>query len=739
VLGHITSNTNITSYCMMMMEGCESHNEGYSHYTISIPQPISFKKEDVPIMKKLGKILLVLGLTLLFAVPVFAQRTAAPAEVAPIEAAAPRDVLAPSEMVSITILHTNDFHGHLEPDYRGRGGSAYIATAINQVRDKFGEDNVALLDAGDISLGAPPISQLVLGESAIEIYNMLGYDVAAFGNHEFDLGKEALITQTQWSDFPWVGANIVFSGTDYEHPDWVKPYVTMTVGSPNAVTLGIIGVDTDETPEITVKGSTEGLEFTGLTEAISHYYDEVEAQSDVVIVLAHMGTEDSGRFKGLKTVAQELIDAGKPVDLMIGGHQHEPLYEPLMVGDTPIIEAGYYGHWVGQADLVVDTDAKSLSISNYDLITITTEAFTPTAVISDRVAYWAGQIVTQTQKPVGSTYISLTRDYNDESIMGDLVTDGMLWYTDQIDDGEVNDSVDIAFTNPGGLRANIEVTGTLPYTITWGETFEVMPFGNTLFLMDLTGAQIKTLLDQAASLYKGILQSSGVTWDWYNNDANAEEPNPTAWGAYNIKVNGEPIDPDKVYRVVTNNFLAGGQDGWVTFAEGTNRYDTGYSLQQGVSDYIGAISPIQSSDIEMDRITKRDIIVEPQMLSEELAAGAMTSDTLTISNMGEVTRTWWLTDVLAQDWLTLSQISGTLVPEPVEITDTIIMMPDSIDVFVGFDATSLEEGTYTTTLQLTSDQPEADPVDIPVELTVKTYRIYLPLVVKGYTGTVFLP
>jgi uncharacterized repeat protein (TIGR01451 family) len=716
-------------------------------------------------MKKLGKILLVLGLTLLFAVPVFAQRTAAP-----IEAARPSDVLAPSEMISITILHTNDFHGHLEPDYKGRGGSAYIATAINQVRDKFGEDNVALLDAGDISLGAPPISQLVLGESAIEIYNMLGYDVAAFGNHEFDLGKEALITQTQWSDFPWVGANIVISGTDYEHPDWVKPYVTMTVGSPNAVTLGIIGVDTDETPEITVKGSTEGLEFTGLTEAISHYYDEVEAQSDVVIVLAHMGTEDSGRFKGLKTVAQELIDAGKPVDLMIGGHQHEPLYEPLMVGDTPIIEAGYYGHWVGQADLVVDTDAKSLSISNYDLITITTDAFTPTAVISDRVAYWAGQIVTQTQKPVGSTYISLTRDYNDESIMGDLVTDGMLWYTDQIDDGEINDSVDIAFTNPGGLRDNIEVTGTLPYTITWGETFAVMPFGNTLFLMDLTGAQIQTLLDQAASLYKGILQSSGVTWDWYNNDANAEEPNPTYWGAYNIKVNGEPLDPNKVYRVVTNNFLAGGQDGWVAFAEGTSRYDTGYSLQQGVSDYIGTISPIESSDIEMGRITLLD--TPPVDLSasrknvvdasgDHLAqASEILTYTITISNSGSGGAGFILTDTLPS---CLTYVDGTLSWSDV-ITGFTATMESNILMAhtesylnppAGGSLLMPNVMNITFAAQVSDPLPESDVIsntielmdqrgfhyDIPpAEISVSGgYKIYLPLVVKGYTGTVILP
>ena len=105
------------------------------------------------------------------------------------------------------------------------------------------------------------------------------------------------------------------------------------------------------------------------------------------------------------------------------------------------------------------------------------------------------------------------RNYNDESNMGDIVTDSMLWKADMYDDGELNGSVDIAFTNPGGLRADILIPdgASLPYTVTWGDTFNVLPFGNTLYLMDLTGAQIQELLDQSAKLYKGILQTSGAS------------------------------------------------------------------------------------------------------------------------------------------------------------------------------------------------------------------------------------
>jgi 5'-nucleotidase/UDP-sugar diphosphatase len=485
----------------------------------------------------------------------------------------------------ITILHTNDFHGQLETDYRGRGGSAYMAGKINEIRSAVGADNVALMDAGDVYFAAQPVSQLVLGESAIDAYNMIGYDVAAFGNHEFDKGQTVLISRTMQSDFPWIGANIVLEGTDWEHPTWVEPYVILDVGSAgNEAKLGVIGLDTDETPLVTLKGTTDGLVFEDLTEAVLHYYDEVMAQSDALIVLAHMGSDDSGAYKGLKTVAQELIDAGKPVDLMIGGHQHQALYDPVMVGDTAIVSAGYYGRYLGRVDASIDPATKKLTLVDYELMTINNE-LTADPDVEALVAYWASIVAPFIEQPVGTSIVDLVRDYNAESNMGNLVTDSMLWKADEYDDGEVNGSVDIAFTNPGGLRAEIEIPeGTpLPYTITWGDTFNVLPFGNTLFLMDLTGEQIQALLDQAATLFKGILQSAGISWYWYNDcDCDA----PTAWGAYNAMVNGEPLDPSKTYRVVTNNFLAGGQDGWVTFADGTNRWDTYYDMQEGANEYI---------------------------------------------------------------------------------------------------------------------------------------------------------
>lgn len=608
----------------------------------------------------------------------------------PVAALAQEEPLdATADVAEITLLHTNDFHGRLETDSRGRGGSAYIADLVGDVRAEVGDDNVLLIDAGDEFFAAPAISQLLLGESTIDVYNLMGYDLAVFGNHEFDKGLEILADRVGQAEYAWLGANVVVEGTDWDVPAWAQPYALLEVGEAgNEATLGVIGVATEETPEVTLLGTTEGLVFKDLTETIMHYYDEVLAEADALVVVAHMGTQDSGPYEGLATVAQQLIDAGMPVDLMIGGHQHEALYDPVVVGDTVIVSAGYYGRWLGQIDIAIDKATKDLTVMDYELHTVTAEvtistllaeveamfadglitsrnvfrglytslvaadkALTDGAVkraeaklgsfarlvdlyanaidpdaaatlrsgvdwiventdlfVASRVAYWAEVVAPIVDEPVGQTNIDLVRDYNGESMMGDIVTDSMLWSADLYDDGEHNGSVAAAFTNPGGLRADIVIPdgATLPHTITWGDTFDVLPFGNTLYLMDLTGAQIQDLLDQSASLYKGILQTAGATYHWYNDTGDA---NPTVWGAYGIEIGGEPLVRDQVYRIVTNDFLAGGQDGWVTFADGVERWNTYYDMQEGFVAYIEMLGVVDAEDVAGGRIVPLDDVV----------------------------------------------------------------------------------------------------------------------------------
>lgn len=493
--------------------------------------------------------------------------------------------------VSFTILHTNDFHGNLGVDYNGRGGAANLAGYADAVKAEVGADNVLLLDAGDVMQGQP-ISNLFEGSSNIDVFNMMGYKAAAVGNHEFDWGQDVLAARVAQSNFPWLAANIVKAGTN-EHPDWVTPWTVVEVAG---VQLGIIGLGYTETPSITRKGLTEGLEFQDPVEAVLRYYDEVKDQSDALILLTHIGWDDRSEHKGGETIATELAAAGKPVDLIIGGHSHEEAEAPHMAGDTPYVIAYQYGRWMGRADVSVDPAAKKLTLVNWEGHAINEGEVTPNAEVAAMVEQYTTELEPLTNEVVGTTTVSLVRDYNAESNMGNIVTDAMRDYT----------KADIAFTNPGGLREDIPLAeGESEHQIIWGETYAVMPFGNTLYNMDLTGAQVMELLNQSATLHKGILQSSGITWSYYN-DCDCNEP--TAWGVTDAKVGGEPLQLDQVYRVTTNDFLAGGQDEWTTFADGTNREDSYVDMQEVVNDYIGAHSPI-APQVE-GRITKAPMPAE---------------------------------------------------------------------------------------------------------------------------------
>jgi hypothetical protein len=234
--------------------------------------------------------------------------------------------------------------------------------------------------------------------------------------------------------------------------------------------------------------------------------------------------------------------------------------------------------------VLIDPWANTLTVQEAKLITINSTLPADQAV-ADRVQYWADIVAPILAQPVGTANVDLVRNYNGESNMGNMVADGMRWKADMYDDGVLNDSVQIAFTNAGGLRADIlaPVGAALPYNITWGDTFNVLPFGNTLFLMDLTGAQIQALLDQSATLYKGMLQSSGLTFRWYNSCGCST---PTEWSAFDARVDGRLLNPAQTYRVVTNNFLATGGDSFAAFNSGSNRWDTYYDMQLGVNEYI---------------------------------------------------------------------------------------------------------------------------------------------------------
>ena len=521
-----------------------------------------------------------------------------------------KPVQAPVNPVSFTILHTNDFHGQLEPS-GSNPGMARLAYVVNDIRGTVGADNVLLVDAGDEMQGSL-LSNLWKGVPVIDVFNNMDYVVATFGNHEFDWGQTILISRTSEALYPYVSANIVVNDTGdcatagWDQPTFVSaPYAIQTIGTaPDAVNIGFIGVTTQETPFITIAEATQGLCFKDPVESILHYYDELDAQTDVIVVLSHLGFNDGGYGYGFEvygdqTMAQMLIDAGKPVNLIIGGHSHTdvPVPPPVVGGVTTVVQARYNGRQLGRADVTVNPDGSVEII--WSKIAIPTDGPKDTA-IDDLIMSYVNDPVYQDliNTPIGYVQTDLLRNYNGDSQMGNFVDDAI--YNQLNNDDEPLNDVDMFFNNPGGIRidwcdkwddglgewvwssnaADCE-PGVLwshdPMVLNYGQMFQILPFGNATVVGDMTGAQILELLNQAATLFKGAIQPSGLRYSFYRYADALPGPQPWAWGAFDACVinkdtgDCEPLELDRTYRVGTNEFLApAGQDGFVPFKYLTN-------------------------------------------------------------------------------------------------------------------------------------------------------------------------
>ncbi|MFH1329091.1 MAG: 5'-nucleotidase C-terminal domain-containing protein [Actinomycetota bacterium] len=529
----------------------------------------------------------------------------------------------PANPVTFTILHTNDFHGNLELS-GSNPGAARTAFKINEVRTAVGADKVLLFDAGDIMQGSL-LSNLQQGVPTIDYYNTIGYDAATFGNHEFDWGQTVLGSRVGEATFPFLTANIVVKdGADCATSGWtpyndtlVDPYDVFTIGiAPDEVKVGVIGVTTIETPYITIAEATAGLCFRDPFDSILHYYDALDAASDVIVVLSHNGYSDGGYGYGFtvygdQTLAAKLNTAGKPANLIIGGHSHTDLAAATVVGDTVVAQAHYAGRKVGRADFTVSPDGTvGIVWSRITVSTSGTEDPTIKTLVDDYKNDPAYQALIN--QPIGYTQIDLMRNYNGDSIMGPFIQDAVYGFFN----GDLlpENDVDMVFNNPGGIRVDwcdvetapgvwelantpCDMGGTWahdPLLLTYGHMFQILPFGNATAIGDMTGAQIYDLLNQSATLFKGAIQPAGIRFSFWRYSDALPGPQPYGWGAYDAEVWDKatsawvPLDMDKTYRVATNEFLApAGQDGFTPFKYLTNITYWGDMLN-AVNAYVAA-------------------------------------------------------------------------------------------------------------------------------------------------------
>ncbi|MCD6159180.1 MAG: 5'-nucleotidase C-terminal domain-containing protein [Kosmotoga sp.] len=461
----------------------------------------------------------------------------------------------------LTILHINDTHGHAwtfseykNPDI---GGFALIATLVNQFRAE--NPNTVFLHAGDLNTGVPE-SDLIDAAPDIVALNLMKLDAMALGNHEFDNPAEVLAKQMNWAHFPFLSANIYKDG----EPAFTQ-YVIKEVGD---LKVAIIGFTAEET-EILEALYAQDYEWKSVVEVAKELVPQLRKQADIVIALVHLG--DAEPIKGVNS--HELAEQVDGIDVIVDGHSHTLYEKPEVINGTLVVSAGEWGKYLGKLDL--DVENGSITFVSYKAIPIKLADITPDFAVSTVLDYFKKLGNEKLDTVVGETKILLegTRDIirNQDTNLGHLIADAMLWKT----------GADLVITNAGGIRASIN-----PGPITYRDVLTVLPFGNTVYIAKLTGEQLMDVLEYTATIPAGKgarPQVSGLSYKIENGEIK------------DVLVNGETLDPEKVYTLATNNYLAAGGDGY-SMLKDLEGYDTGFVLADVVMNYISEISPITEYD-----------------------------------------------------------------------------------------------------------------------------------------------
>lgn len=495
------------------------------------------------------------------------------------------------ESFSLTVLHQNDLHANLN-------NIARTVTAVNEQRAE--NDNTLLLHAGDMFSGTLYFTEY-RGQADVTFLNMMGVDAFTFGNHEFDLGSssdghKALAELIDSAQFPIVSSNVDLSKdealTDFQtrtisdNPQDGRVYDAI-IKTIDGEKVGIFGLTTAETVDISSPGSVAFENYLQKAEAT---VKALQAQGiNKIIALTHIGYDDNPAVDNDQQLAMR-VDG---IDVIVGGHSHTQLDEPVVIdedeaGDekepTVIVQAYQYNEYLGKLDVTFDEDGvvdtvagELLAIAEYDEDEEAKEAL---AVFKERIeeiqqqqigATATAAFVNPRTSDSGNTAGTSVR--NSETALGNLITAGMLQKAKQFAPNVV-----MALQNGGGIRQPIDAG-----PITVGEIINVLPFGNTLATMQVTGAELKEAFEHSWKEYPnesgGFLHVAGgrITVD-------AEKPAGSRVQKIEYNNNGTwvEVQPSSTYTIATNAFTAKGGDGFTMFAKA---YEEGRVTDLGLSDW----------------------------------------------------------------------------------------------------------------------------------------------------------
>ena len=446
----------------------------------------------------------------------------------------------------LIIAHTNDLHAHYGPNradwLEGTpdiGGFGAIGGHVAALHQEHGDDRVLVLDGGDVMTGTPLMEFEVRGArggAMLELMETAGMDAWVLGNHEFDIGMEHISTIVSASQIPVLSANL--DSADGSGAPAIMGVQDHTIFERNGLRVGVFGLTTTSLGRLTASGAAARMDVRDLAEVAREQVALLEPQVDLVVALTHVGLQDD----------KELADAVEGIDLIIGGHSHTSLTEPVRVDDTWIVQAGGYARQLGVVELTVDAGrivdfSAELRDLHPDKSPIHAASARLEKTWTERISSHFGAVIGRVEGG------NLDREYGAESPMG-------RWASDTV---RLAAGADIGLYNPGGLRADI-VEGPL----TRGALYNVFPFGNTVVHFDITGAELVGLLLKNASAELAqdhpVMQLSGITAEWRLRSGVPD--------LVEVTVGGRPLLPEASYTLATNSYIA---DQW--------RYNLGFEPQ----------------------------------------------------------------------------------------------------------------------------------------------------------------
>lgn len=487
-----------------------------------------------------------------------------------------------------TLLHTNDLHGHYWANKNGEYGFAAQKTLIDRIRHEVEQKggSVILLNAGDFNTGVPE-SDLQNAKPDIEALNMMGYEALTLGNHEFDNPLQLLEMQEKWAKFPFLAANVINQKTSKL---LVQPY---TILKKQDLNIAVVGLTTEDTAKLGNPEFISAVKFERPTDAAKKLLPELAQQKpDVKIALTHMGYYHDAKFgsnaPGDVSMVRELPKAA--FDIVVGGHSHDTVCinddgsfndkfkpgdacKPLFENGTWIMQAGEWGKFVGRADFSFRNG--KLTLENYQLIPVNLKYKVKKADGSSEYVLYQEEI------PADKTLLDHLKSYQDQ---GDKLLNQVIGKVDGRLEGERDIirfhqtnlgqliarsqaervKADIGIMNSGGIRTSIEAGN-----VTYKDILAVQPFGNIISYFEMKGKDLINYLNVVA--LKEV--DSGAYPQFYGITMTVDRK---AKKVSDIKIQGKPIDLEKVYRVSLPSYCAAGGDGYPVVTDNPTYVNTGF-------------------------------------------------------------------------------------------------------------------------------------------------------------------